>query len=308
MPEVIDVAALPDNVRLDAEEDGALTINSGDLYTFVGQSVVLAMEPQDVIHAFWVPAFRVKQDVIPGRETTVRFTVIEANDGQEYPKRYPIRCAELCGANHGLMISDVVVYENETTFLNDWLIPQMDAKMHPPVDPVIRGQAVLTGDTVKCNTCHVQNNLGWAPAVPLGPSLNGIADRAVGSRSTATGLSGADYLYQAIAEPAVYLVPGFAPLMPPNQITDDCELQAIVAYLCTQSDSGVPACTIDLGKYQAECVAGGAEASSESTSEAMSEATSELISTPVSEATSEATAAPASEATQEATAEPTASS
>lgn len=304
MPEVVDLAKLPENVRVDAEDDGALTISSGDLYTFVGQSVVLAMQPQDVIHSFWVPAFRIKQDVIPGRETSVRFTVVEANDGQTYPKRYAIRCAELCGANHGLMISNVVVYENEATFLNDWLIPQMDSKMHPPADPVLRGEQILTGDTVKCNTCHVESNLGWAPAAPLGPSLNGVADRAVGSRSTATGLSGVDYLHQAIADPAVYVVPGFTPLMPPNQLPSDCDIQAVVAYLCTQSDSGTPACTIDLGKYQAECVAGGAESSSEATSEA----TSELISTPVSEATSEATAAPVGEATQEATVEPTAGS
>jgi len=62
------------------------------------------MEAKDVIHAFWVPEFRIKQDVIPGQPTILSFTATK-------PGRYPIVCAELCGPYHGSMRSAVVVEE-----------------------------------------------------------------------------------------------------------------------------------------------------------------------------------------------------
>jgi cytochrome c oxidase subunit 2 len=77
-------------------------IISGELHVPVGQPVALNMEAKDVIHAFWVPQFRLKQDVIPGQPTLLSFTATKAG-------RYPIICAELCGPYHGGMRSTVVV-------------------------------------------------------------------------------------------------------------------------------------------------------------------------------------------------------
>ena len=77
-------------------------IISGELHVPVGQPVALNMEAKDVIHAFWVPQFRLKQDVIPGQPTLLSFTATRAG-------RYPIICAELCGPYHGGMRSTVVV-------------------------------------------------------------------------------------------------------------------------------------------------------------------------------------------------------
>ena len=79
-------------------------IISGELHVPVGQTVALNMEAKDVIHAFWVPQFRLKQDVIPGQPTLLSFTATKAG-------RYPIICAELCGPYHGGMRSTVVVEE-----------------------------------------------------------------------------------------------------------------------------------------------------------------------------------------------------
>ncbi|WP_218080379.1 cytochrome c oxidase subunit II [Anthocerotibacter panamensis] len=76
----------------------------GELHVPLGREVIVNMTSKDVIHAFWVPEFRLKQDVIPGRVTRLRFTAIKAGT-------YPLRCAELCGANHGVMITQVVVDE-----------------------------------------------------------------------------------------------------------------------------------------------------------------------------------------------------
>ena len=84
--------------------DGDIT--AGELHVPIDRPVTLRMEAKDVIHAFWVPEFRLKQDVIPGQPTQLSFTPTR-------PGRYPIVCAELCGPYHGGMRSTVVVEEPE---------------------------------------------------------------------------------------------------------------------------------------------------------------------------------------------------
>jgi cytochrome c oxidase subunit 2 len=302
LPESVDVTKLPQDIQTALQNNNnALTITSPELHTFVGQSVLLDMIPQDVEHALWIPAFRIKQDLIPGRETTIRFTAIEV-PGATYPTEYPIRCAELCGAGHGLMTSKVVVHKDEADFIS-WLTPLMEDKLHPPADPVVAGQQILTSGVYPCPTCHIETNLGWQPASPVGPSLNGVGDRAAGVRSSATGLSAKDYIYQSVHEPQAYLVPGFGPLMPQLNIPQ-CQALAIVAYLCTQTESGTPACTVP--EYAQQC-AGAAAPAAEATSEATAEVTSaagESTVEPTSEATSQAVSTPVSEATSEATTSP----
>ncbi len=81
-------------------------IISGELHVPVGQPISMRMESKDVIHAFWVPEFRIKQDVIPGQPTILNFTPTKAG-------KYPIICAELCGPYHGGMRSTVVVEEQK---------------------------------------------------------------------------------------------------------------------------------------------------------------------------------------------------
>lgn len=79
-------------------------ITSGELHIPTNQPVELRMKANDVIHAFWVPQFRLKQDVIPGQQTILTFTATK-------PGTYPVVCAELCGPYHGGMRSSVVVHE-----------------------------------------------------------------------------------------------------------------------------------------------------------------------------------------------------
>jgi cytochrome c oxidase subunit 2 len=84
-------------------------ITSGELHVPLGQPVELRMEALDVIHAFWVPQFRLKQDVIPGQPTLLSFTPTRAGT-------YPLICAELCGPYHGGMRTNVVVHESDDYF------------------------------------------------------------------------------------------------------------------------------------------------------------------------------------------------
>jgi cytochrome c oxidase subunit 2 len=77
-------------------------VTSGELHVPIGREVRLSMTANDVIHAFWVPEFRLKQDVMPGRQSEIRFTPKTEGD-------YAIICAELCGPYHGAMRTHVVV-------------------------------------------------------------------------------------------------------------------------------------------------------------------------------------------------------
>ena len=79
---------------------------AGELHVPVGQEVQLNIVAQDVLHAFWLPELRLKQDAIPGRTTQLRFKPTK-------PGTYPVVCAELCGGYHGSMRTQMVVQEPE---------------------------------------------------------------------------------------------------------------------------------------------------------------------------------------------------
>ena len=101
-------------------------ITSGELHVPAGRPVTLRMEAKDVIHAFWVPEFRLKQDVIPGQPTQLSFTATR-------PGSYPIVCAELCGPYHGGMRSTVVVEESDAW--EEWF--SSNAKPETDVTPSV---------------------------------------------------------------------------------------------------------------------------------------------------------------------------
>lgn len=220
-----------------------LTVNSNVLHTYVGQPVKMVLNTTDVNHAFYIPAMRIKQDLLAGRETEIRFTPTLAGD-------YPIFCAELCGSGHGDMRARIVVHPDEETYLA-WFDPEVDRILNPPEDPVERGRQLLATGPYGCAGCHTLDDLGWTGVT--GPNQNGLADRVVGARVSATGLTPEEYLERSLYHPAEYLVPGFGALMPqfqpddpsaPNYIAPD-EMVAIVSYLCTLSNTGESVCNLD---------------------------------------------------------------
>jgi len=93
-------------------------ITTGEMHVPIGREVEINMTANDVIHAFWVPEFRLKQDAIPGRQSEIRFTPKKAGD-------YVLICAELCGPYHGAMRATVVV-EPEEAF-DKWMQEQLVA-------------------------------------------------------------------------------------------------------------------------------------------------------------------------------------
>jgi len=93
-------------------------ITTGELHVPIGREIQLSMSANDVIHAFWVPEFRLKQDIIPGRQSEIRFTPKKAGD-------YDLICAELCGPYHGAMRTQVIVEKQEA--FDNWMQEQLVA-------------------------------------------------------------------------------------------------------------------------------------------------------------------------------------
>ncbi|GAB1422662.1 hypothetical protein MASR2M15_29010 [Anaerolineales bacterium] len=227
-----------------------VNVASNVFHTYVGQNVKLNMHSVDVIHSFWVPAMRVKQDVIPGRVTEVRFTPVKPDSGYQYTtedgsryNEYRIVCAELCGSGHGQMFTYVIVWENEESFLNNFYDPQVDVILNPPADPVVQGSILV--NTYPCRSCHKLDSQDWVGNT--GPTLNGIGERAA-SRDTAD--SAEAYLVHSLYDPNRYIVEGFSPnIMPhfgvePNPMSEE-DLYAIVAYLCSETDGAESSCDME---------------------------------------------------------------
>ena len=231
---------LSEDVTASFVDGGALTFNYPQLATWVGKPVHVQLHTQDVNHAFWIPGMRIKQDLLAGRVTDLRFTPSEAGV-------YRIVCAELCGSGHGDMAGTVdangnlrgawlIVYEDEETYMREFYRPEAQNVLFPPEDPVALGRQILAAGSYPCASCHVLSDLGWQGNV--GPNLDDIGNRAATRRG---GFTAEEYLANSIRHPGEYVVPGYGNLMPQfnpdpaltNYMPDD-HLNAIVAYLLTQ--------------------------------------------------------------------------
>jgi cytochrome c oxidase subunit II len=113
-------------------------ITTNELYLPVNRQVVLKMTSTDVLHSFWVPEFRVKQDLVPGRVTELRITPTMVGD------TYKVRCAEMCGTSHAYMESPVIVVE--MTDFDAWVAEQQEIAAEAAQTPEGRGQALITAN------------------------------------------------------------------------------------------------------------------------------------------------------------------
>lgn len=242
LPANVDVATLPDPA-LQATLTGGekVVFQSPQLHTWVGQQVNVVMHTDDVNHAFWIPGMRIKQDLLAGLVTNIRFNPIQAGV-------YRIVCAELCGGGHGSMAGTIspdgdlvgawlIVHPDEETYLNEFYYPELMSVLYPPTDPVELGREVI--QDYPCSGCHTLSDLGWTGVT--GPALDGVASRT--QRLAATGdATMSDYIHQSVRDPSAYVVPGYNNVMlqfhpdagQPNYMPDS-DLDAIVAYLLTQT-------------------------------------------------------------------------
>ena len=120
-------------------------VTSGELHVPVGKEVQLNMNAQDVIHAVWIPELRLKQDVIPGTPTQLRFTSNKVGN-------YPLRCAELCGGYHGSMVTRMIVHTPEE--YDAWIASQQQST---------QAQAEVVKQTIAMNPANLSTTNYLAP-------------------------------------------------------------------------------------------------------------------------------------------------
>jgi cytochrome c oxidase subunit II len=192
-----------------------------ELHVPVGRDVKLIMASEDVIHDFFVPAFRVKMDVIPGRYNTMWFRPTKVG-------RYHFFCSQYCGTNHALMGGWVTVMEPSDYAA--WLSGSLGTE----ADPVALGERLFVEKA--CSTCHIGSGLGRAP------SLNGVYAGKVHLAGGSTVTADDAYIRESILQPNAKIVAGYQPLMPAfqGQLTEE-QILALTAYIKSLQSLPVPA-------------------------------------------------------------------
>ena len=181
-----------------------------ELHLPLGVPVKLLMTSQDVIHSFYIPAFRVKQDVLPDRFSTV--WMVPSKLGT-----YHLFCTQFCGTSHSRMIGRVIVMTPQD--YQRWLISGEQSE-----SPVLTGSRLFR--QYGCSGCHV-----GSPVVRA-PSLEGVYGSVVPLEGGRTVIADDRYLRDSILLPNSEVVAGYAPVMPSFQgrISED-DLMALIAYL-----------------------------------------------------------------------------
>jgi cytochrome c oxidase subunit 2 len=189
-----------------------------ELHVPVGRKIKLIMTTEDVIHSFFVPAFRTKSDVVPGRYTSVWFEATK-------PGRYHLFCAEYCGMNHSGMGGWVEVMDPRD--FDDWLSGNANQQ-----SPVAAGQQLFAA-TLGCASCHGEKGEGGR-----GPTLVGLFGTSVLLEGGQKVTADEGYLRESILNPQAKLAAGYKPIMPTfaGQVSEEQLLQ-LVAYIKSLSPS-----------------------------------------------------------------------
>ena len=181
-----------------------------ELHVPLGEPVRLVMTSQDVIHSFYIPAFRIKRDVLPERYTQVWFTATKLGV-------YHLFCAEYCGTDHSRMQGRIVVMRPED--YARWAAAQ------PEADTLAReGAALFT--SLGCSGCHAPSSRVHAP------DLSGVYGRLVHLSDGRVVKADEAYLRDSILQPGRDVVAGYDPIMPSFKgAVSEGQLQALIAYL-----------------------------------------------------------------------------
>ena len=218
----VDPAAMVVNVtgfqwgwRFDYPDYG---ITSTELYLPVNKQVLLKMTSTDVLHSFWVPEFRVKQDLVPGRITELRITPTLIGD------TYKVRCAEICGTSHAYMENPVIVVDDLN--FDAWVVEQQAIAEAAGQTPEGRGQALVAANG--CAACHSVNG-----AAGVGPTWFQLAGSEVSLSGGGTVIADDAFLAESILQPQATIVAGFEnQQMPAYSFTEE-QVADIIAYIKT---------------------------------------------------------------------------
>jgi cytochrome c oxidase subunit 2 len=201
------------------QPNGRREIN--ELHVPTGRNIKLILASEDVIHDFFVPAFRVKMDVVPGHYNTMWFRPTK-------PGRYHFFCSQYCGTNHAVMGGWVTVMDPSDYAA--WL----SGSTGGDVDPVVAGEKLFVEKA--CATCHLGNGTGRAP------SLNGVFGGTVRLADGSTVTADEGYIRESILDPPAKIVAGYQPLMPSfqGQLTEE-QILSLTSYIKSLQSQPVPA-------------------------------------------------------------------
>ncbi len=193
-------------------------ITSKELYLPVNKQVLLKMTSRDVIHSFWVPEFRVKQDLVPGRTTELRITPTVIGN------TYKVRCAEICGTSHAYMENPVIVVDDAG--FTAWVGEQQALAAEAGQTPEGRGKALIAANG--CAACHSIDG-----AAGVGPTWFQLAGSEVQLSGGGTVTADDAFLTESILQPQAKIVAGFeAQQMPAYTFTEE-QVADIIAYIKT---------------------------------------------------------------------------
>ena len=184
------------------EYPGQGDFQSAEMVVPVNQPLLLRMESTDVLHSFWVPEFRVKQDLVPGQTTELRIT--PTLEGE-----YKVRCAEICGTEHANMLAPVRVVSQAD--YDAWLEEKNAAPQFAEMTPEERGAIWYSAEGFGCVSCH---SLDGTPGV--GPTWLGIWGREEPLDDGTVVIVDEAYVLESIYDPNAKLVEGYAAAMPQN--------------------------------------------------------------------------------------------
>ncbi|MBI5929557.1 MAG: cytochrome c oxidase subunit II [Chloroflexi bacterium] len=205
----------PDNPDTEAN-DGFI---SSELVLLQNQPIRLEMNSLDVIHSFWVPELRIKQDVTPGVETLYRVT-------PTLPGDYSVRCTEICGLNHSLMLAPVRILDQSS--YNKWV----EGKLAELQDPVAVGETLTT----PCRTCHSVDG-----SRIVGPTWKELYGSEVPIEGQGSVLADENYILNSILNPNGQIHQGYpAGIMPQTygSTFSEVQLRQILAYIKSLSATG----------------------------------------------------------------------
>lgn len=200
---------------------------SGTLVLPSGTPVKLRLFSNDVIHSFFVPAFRVKQDAVPGAEKDLWFT-------PDSPGVFDLFCTEYCGTGHSAMITKAIVV-GESDF-KDWLAGKKEIAAEGVAPEGAKGEksgpekGKELFQSKGCSACHSTDGSRL-----IGPSFKGLYGRKervmTGGKERVVTVDEA-YIIKSEHEPNADVVVGYQPLMPPSPMNDE-EIRAVIEYIKT---------------------------------------------------------------------------
>ena len=206
-----------------AYPDGMATI--GDLYVPVGRPVRLVMTSRDVIHSFFVPDFRIKQDVLPGRATVQWFEV-------KSPGVHDVLCAEYCGTEHSRMRARVIALSPE-----DWARWAEGERTGPTATSDLATAGAKIAADRGCLRCHTVDGTPH-----LGPTWSGLYGSTITFADGDQLVADEAYLTESMMDPLRRLRAGFQPIMPTYRgLLEGGEIAALVEYIKSLPANPTPA-------------------------------------------------------------------